>query len=69
MMIVYLITSQYYKSKQRFKSEADNEYTEQINKISLSSNDDKSLQAFDKIYLYGTNAYEVCESEMIIKYK
>ena len=46
------------KSKPRFKSDCHNVYTEQINKIALSSNDDKRLQTFDKItrYPYGTNA-------------
>ena len=37
------------KSQQRFKSEAQCVYTEQINKITLSSNDDKRLQTFDRI--------------------
>ena len=37
------------KSQQRFKSDYHNVYTEQINKIALSSNDDKRLQTFDKI--------------------
>ena len=32
------------KSQQRFKSDYHNVYTEQINKIELSSNDDKRLQ-------------------------
>ena len=32
------------KSQQRFKSEAHNVYTEEVNKIALSSNDDKRLQ-------------------------
>ena len=31
------------RSKQRFKSEAPNVYKEEINKIALSSNDDKRL--------------------------
>ena len=31
------------KSQQRFKSEAHNVYTEEVNKIALSSNDNKSL--------------------------
>ena len=31
------------KSQQRFKSEAHNVYTEEVNKIALSSNDDKRL--------------------------
>ena len=57
------------KSQQRFKSDYRNVYTEQINKIALSSNDDKRLQTFDKIttYPYGTNAFKVCESEMLSK--
>ena len=55
------------QSQQRFKSDCHNVYTEQINKIALSSNDDKRLQTFDKIttYPYGTNAFKVCESEML----
>ena len=59
------------KSQQRFKSDYHNVYTEQINKIALSSNDDKRLQMFDKIttYVYGTNAFKICKSEMLSKYK
>ena len=37
------------KLQQRFKSEAHNIYTEEINKIALSSNDDKRLQSYDRI--------------------
>ena len=57
------------KSQQRFKSDCHNVYTEQINKIALSSNDDKRLQTFDKIATYpdGTNTFEVYESEMSSK--
>ena len=46
------------KSQQRFKSHYHNVYTEEINKIALSSNDDKRLQTFDRIttYPYGINA-------------
>ena len=42
-------------------------YTEEINKIALSSNYDKRLQTFDKIttYQYETNAKIVCESETL----
>ena len=42
-------------------------YTQEINKIALSSNDDKRLQTFDKIttYTYEINAFKVCESEMM----
>ena len=58
------------KSQQRFKSDCHHVCTEQINKIVLSSNDDKRLQTFDKIttYPYGTNAFKVCESETLSKY-
>ena len=35
------------KSQKRFKSETHNVYTKEINKIALSSNDDKRLQALD----------------------
>ena len=51
--------------QQRFKSDCHNVYTEQIDKIALSSNDKKGLQTFDEIttYPYGTNAFKVCESE------
>ena len=59
------------KFQQRFKSDYHNVYTEQINKIALSSNDDKRQQTFDKITIhpYGTNTFKVCESEMLSKYK
>ena len=40
------------KSQQRFKSHCHNVHTEQINKIALSSNDDKRLQTSDKITTY-----------------
>ena len=37
----------------------------------LRSNDDKRLQTFDGIitYPYGTNAFNVCESAMMVKKK
>ena len=43
-------------------------YTEAVNKIALTSNDDKKLQTFGKItiYPYGTNTFKMCESEMLI---
>ena len=55
------------KSQQRFKSDHHKVYTEEVNKIALSSNDDKRLQTFDRIttYPYGTNVFEVCENEML----
>ena len=44
-------------------------YTEEVNKIALSSNDDKRIQTFDKVttYPYGTNVFKVCEDEMLLK--
>ena len=53
------------QSQQRFKSNCHNVYTEKINKMTISSNDDKRLQTFDKTttYPYGTNALKVCDSE------
>ena len=51
------------KSQQRFKSEKHDVYTENVNKIALSSNDDKRLQTFDKIatYPYGYKVKHVKE--------
>ena len=59
------------KSQQRFKTEAHNVYTEEINKIALTSNDDKRLQTYDRItsYHYGTSAVKVCRTELLSKYK
>ena len=53
------------KSQQRFKSERHNVYTENVNKIALSSTDDKRLSTFDKITTYpygckGKHVKEIC---------
>ena len=58
------------KSQLRFKSDLHEVYTEEINKISLRSNDNKWLQTFDRASTcpYGTNPFKVCESEMLSKY-
>ena len=55
------------KPQQRFKNDHHDVYTEELNKIALSANDDKRLQTFDRIktYPYATNAFQVCESEML----
>ena len=59
------------QSQRRFKNDHHNVYVEQINEIALSSNDDKRLKTFDKImtYPYGTNAFKICESEVLSKYE
>ena len=56
------------KSQQRFKSDHHEVYTEEVNKIALSSDDDKRLQTFNRVTTYpcGTNAFKVCESEMLM---
>ena len=56
------------RSQLRFKND-QHVYTEEVNKIALNSNDNKRLQTFDRIttYPYGTNAFKVCESEMLSK--
>ena len=58
------------RSQLRFKSNPHDAYTEEVIEIALGSNDDIRLQTFDrvKIYPYGTNAFKVCESEMLSKY-
>ena len=57
------------KSQQRFKCERHDVYTEEVNKIALSSNDDKRLQTFDRItsYPYETSAGKVCKTELLSK--
>ena len=57
------------KSQQRFKNERHDVYTQEINKIALSSNNDIRLQTFDRItsYPYGTSAGKVCKTELLSK--
>ena len=57
------------KSQQRFKSERHDVYTEEVNKIALSNNDDKRLQTFDTIttYPYGKSVGKVCKAELLNK--
>ena len=52
--------------QQRFKSEK-HVFTEEINKITLSSNDDKRMQSIDLIetYAYGTSIDLISEKEEI----
>ena len=48
-----------------FKSERHNNFTEEINKVALSLNDDKRMQSTDlkKSYAYGLSKYLVSEEE------
>ena len=45
--------------------------TEEVNKIALSSNDDKRIQTYDKVttFSYGTNVFKVCDSDTLLKNK
>ena len=55
------------KTQQRFKIKMHNVFTEEFNKISLNSNDDKKLQSIDWIetYAHGTSKDPVSEKEKI----
>ena len=57
-----------YSSQERFKDYNHDVYTEEVDKIAFSSNDDKRLQTFDRIRTnpYGTNVFKICENEMLI---
>ena len=57
------------KTQQRFKSERHDVFTENVNKIALSNNDNKRLITFDKIttYPYGYKGKNVKDKK--IKYK
>ena len=57
------------KKQQRFKSDAHNVYTEEINKIALSFNDDKRLIADDGVttYPFGIGARIFCKQELLSK--
>ena len=56
------------KGQQRFKSERHNDFTEEINKIALCSNDNERMQPIDLIdaYTYATSKNLVSEEEEII---
>ena len=57
------------KSQQRFMSEKHDAYTEEVNKIALSNNDDKRLQIVDgiKSYPYGAFVGKACKTELLSK--
>ena len=54
------------RSQLRFKSDHHNVYTEEVNKIAISSNDDKRLQTYDRVttYSYRTRPFKVYEVEL-----
>ena len=54
-------------TQQKFKIASHNVFTEETNKVALSSNDDKRMQSIDLIqtYAYGTSKDLVSEKEEI----
>ena len=59
------------KKQQRFKSDANNVHTEEINKVALSFEDDKRLISYDGIatYPYRIAAGILCKQELLSKYQ
>ena len=57
------------KKQQRFKSDAHNVHTEEINKVALSFEDNKRLRSYDGIttYPYGISARILCKQELLFK--
>ena len=55
------------RSQQRFKTEAHNVFTEEVNKTALTFNDDKRLHSFDKVklYTYGISVGKLCEEDIL----
>ena len=60
-----------FKKQQRFKSYYHDLYTEEINKVALSRNDNKRIQTFVKLKTFPqeTPAVKVCENEMLSVHK
>ena len=56
------------KSKHKFKSDHHKVYTEDVNKIALSSDDIKRLQTFNRVTTnpYRTSAVQVFENEIMV---
>ena len=54
------------KSQQIFKSELHNIHIIDMNKVALSSNDNKILQTFDRVtsFPHEANAFKLCKNEM-----
>ena len=59
------------KLQQRFKSETHNVYTEEINKITLSNNDDNKLKTLDRTtkYPYGYKRSKSMQNKFVKVWK
>ena len=60
-----------FKKQQRFKSYYHDMYTEEINKVALSSNDNKRVQTFNRVttFPHRTRDFKVSEDENVRKAK
>ena len=58
-----------YKSQLMFRSRKHEVYTQRVNKIALSSNDDKRLQSYDGVnsFAHGSSVGLVCKAELLKK--
>ena len=56
-----------FKKQQKLKSYYHDMYTEEINKVALSSNDDKRAQTFDRVTTlpHRTSDFKLCEDEIL----
>ena len=58
------------KSQQRFKSKRHNVFTQEMNKMALCSNDDKSLQSIDSVKINVLRVKEKIKcNNIIMQYK
>ena len=55
------------KSQQRFKSDHHRVYTEDVNKIALSSDDDKRLQTFNRVTTYPYGSEMMVMRDLFVK--
>ena len=60
-----------FKKQQRFESYYHDMYTEEINKVALSSNDNKRVQTFNRVttFPHRTRDFKVSEDENVRKAK
>ena len=65
--IACLMKKNIFKKQQRFKSYYHDMYTEEINKVVLSSNEDNRVQTFNRVttFPHKTSNFKVCEDEML----
>ena len=55
------------KSQQRFKTDHHKVYSEEVNKIALSSDDDKRLQTFNRVTTYPYGSEMMVMRDLFVK--